>query len=392
MRQSPLKVAWITYFPIEWLPDLPESLRIHRRLHPATWQRVLYEELNHRSDLELHVFTLGKHFRRNFSFTRANATFHCLRASLKLRTLSTFWWDAMLLRKHLRRIQPDLVHAWGSERGAALVASRLSYPYLVTMQGLLQWYQQQTDLGWFARTEARLEHVALRRAKVVSTESSFGVTWLRGHYPNLEVHQIEHAPSWVFHRLQRRPVLQPLQFLFIGPMSRLKGTDLLLTALDRLRGELDFRLTIVGSAHESFVREMKAHTSQALWEQITMRSGLSQAEVVEEIGRATLMIFPTRADTSPNSVKEAAVSGLPVVASAVGGIVDYVKPDRNGFTVPPQDVEALIGAIKHAVAHPLFGRGTVCADTLNEIRRYLSPALMAEKFLGAYKSVLDAGN
>ena len=45
MPERPLKVAWISYFPIEWLPDLPEPLRGLPRMHPASWQRVLLQEL-----------------------------------------------------------------------------------------------------------------------------------------------------------------------------------------------------------------------------------------------------------------------------------------------------------------------------------------------------------
>jgi hypothetical protein len=36
---QPLTVAWISDFPIEWLPDMPETVRTPHRRHPATWQK-----------------------------------------------------------------------------------------------------------------------------------------------------------------------------------------------------------------------------------------------------------------------------------------------------------------------------------------------------------------
>ncbi|HUA68267.1 MAG TPA: hypothetical protein VMA13_06940 [Candidatus Saccharimonadales bacterium] len=38
---TPLTVAWISQFPVEWLPDAPESVRRLPREHPSSWQRVL---------------------------------------------------------------------------------------------------------------------------------------------------------------------------------------------------------------------------------------------------------------------------------------------------------------------------------------------------------------
>jgi glycosyltransferase involved in cell wall biosynthesis len=98
------------------------------------------------------------------------------------------------------------------------------------------------------------------------------------------------------------------------------------------------------------------------------------------------MIYPTRADTSPNSVKEAVVAGLPVVASAVGGIPDYVWPGRNGILFPSGDLEACVNAIRAAGEHPLFSQGEVEEDALNEARDYLSPRRMGEDFLKIYQA------
>ena len=40
--------------------------------------------------------------------------------------------DTVLIRRALRAIKPDVVHAWGTEQGAALVANRLGYPRVAT--------------------------------------------------------------------------------------------------------------------------------------------------------------------------------------------------------------------------------------------------------------------
>ncbi len=389
MAERPLKVAWISFFPVEWLPEVPDEISRLPRLHPATWQRVLLEEFLPVPNLKLHVSSVKKHFARNLDFDWKGATFHCLKVPGGMRALSLFWWETFQLRRVLRRVQPDLVHAWGTERGAALVASRLGFPYLVTMQGLLEWYLQHVDLGRVVRFESKLERVALRRASVVTTESSFAVRWLQEHYPRLEVRQVEHAPGWLYHRLERRPELKPIRFLCVAPVAEIKGGDLLVAALDRLKHELDFRLTIVGGADPQLLARIKTNCSTAIWERITRRENLSQADVAGELARATMVLFPTRVDTSPNSVKEAAVAGVPVVASGIGGIPDYVHDGTNGITFPAGDLDGFTNAVRTAAAHPLFSKGQVDAATLRQVPPQQSPRVKSQGFQESYRRVLE---
>jgi glycosyltransferase involved in cell wall biosynthesis len=112
-------------------------------------------------------------------------------------------------------------------------------------------------------------------------------------------------------------------------------------------------------------------------------------QVAEELQTPTMLLMPTRADTSPNAVKEAVVAGVPVVASHVGGIPDYVFPGMNGVLFPPNDLGAFVGAIRSACVHPMLGKGQVDPETHARTRDYLSPERMAENFLKAYELAMN---
>ena len=131
--------------------------------------------------------------------------------------------------------------------------------------------------------------------------------------------------------------------------------------------------------------------STPTWERVEFKHDLLPHEVAKELETPTMLLMPTRADTSPNAVKEAVVAGAPVVAASVGGIPDYVVHGKNGLLFPAGDVEAFSQAIRSAVAHPLFGRGLVDPATLAAEREYLSPELMAKKFLAAYEAAVSLG-
>lgn len=386
--QSPRSVAWFSYFPVEWLPDAPPEVRALPRQHPASWQRVLLDALEQQQpQLRLHVIALRKELPRSLTFQRRNTMFHLLKVPGGLRGPSLFWLDTLLIGRLIRRLNPDVLHAWGTEKGAAWVAKRLGRPHLITVQGLYSWLREIGPLNTYERLAALAERRCLPRATLVTTESSFSARYVRERFPGSVVMQIEHAPAPVFHRVERRPRLSPMRFLFVGFFGERKGVDLLLRALDRLVGSVPFDLVMVGPPREPLHGRLRAELSEALWQRVTFKQQLTASEVAAELAQATILIYPTRADVSPNTVKEAVVAGVPVVASAVGGIPDYVLPGENGILFDVGDLEGCERAIREACAHPLLGRGQVNPPTLERMRSYLSPETMGRRFWEAYQRV-----
>lgn len=81
----------------------------------------------------------------------------------------------------------------------------------------------------------------------------------------------------------------------------------------------------------------------------------------EDIARyyqaADLYLHIARADTFPTTIIEAMACGIPVVATAVGGIPEQVKEGHTGFLVPPGDVITLAERIKQIVCDLELKRG-----------------------------------
>jgi glycosyltransferase involved in cell wall biosynthesis len=211
------------------------------------------------------------------------------------------------------------------------------------------------------------------------------VKFLNERFPRLRVHQAEHAPNRAFFQVKRRPKANPVQFISVGGLGFRKGTDLLFEALARLGQESPFTLTIISDPAPDYVSKLESKVPAWLWKRTTFKHHLLPQDVAGELETPTLLLLPTRADTSPNAVKEAVVAGVPVVASRIGGIPDYVFPGKNGLLFAPGDLAEFVKAIKEACAHPLFRRGEVEPASLAGARDYLSPERMARNFLAAYK-------
>ena len=388
MAEPPLTVAWISYFPVEWLPDGPPETRIPKQ-HPTSWLPSLAEEFSRRpADLKLHVIVTRKHFPRDVTFDRGGVTYHCLKVQGGVRAPSLFWTDTLRIRQVVAAIRPDLIHAWGTEGGAALIASRLGRPYLVSIQGLLGWFGTQAELGWYLRFMGVLEKFSLRRARMGTAESTFAVEHTRRHWPNLDMRRVEVVSGWEFHQVQRRPQTERIRLFMVGALGSRKGGDMVARAFGELRQRLPLDLVVVGRPEASCLDPVRAQLPPGTLEAIQFKPGLEQAQLMEEFARATIAVCPTRADTGPMFAKECVVAGVPLVGSRVAGIPDYVVPGRNGFLCEPGDAVGFTAALEQACTHPEFRHGRVDAEVQERLRRELTPNASADGFLARYRETL----
>ena len=382
---SPLCIAWITFFPVEWLTEAPEEIRSLPKGHSASWQRVLLREFQKDPTLKLHIFVIRKQFKRDVVFESGNATFYCLKAPGSLRAPSLFWVDTWLLRPYMKRIKPDVVHAWGMEQAAGLVASRLGRPYVLTMQGILSWLKNSVTLNRYERLMSFIEGRVLPKATKVTVEARFAVDFLRTKWPGTDVEQIEHAPDPLFAKITRKNDPSRLRVLSMGGMNELKGGDLLLRCLANLEPKIPFDMVAIGNHETPLLTRLRNELPASLFERIRFTGQLTPEQVADEMASATMLLYPTRGDTSPNSVKEAVVHGLPVVSARVGGISEYVVDGENGVLFEPDSLHAISSGFYRALDHPLFSKGLVNPAQLIKAREQLSAATMAARFKSLYK-------
>lgn len=128
-----------------------------------------------------------------------------------------------------------------------------------------------------------------------------------------------------------------------GPNNATKGIAQLIHAFVRLKERHpSLRLRVVGDRPEGV-------------------EGVPGIEVVGRVPRGAmaaayrrcdLFVLPTLADNTPVTLMEAMASGLPVVATGVGGIPEMVEPGVTGRLVPAGDEPALAAAIEGLAADP----------------------------------------
>ena len=75
-------------------------------------------------------------------------------------------------------------------------------------------------------------------------------------------------------------------------------------------------------------------------------------DVAEILAGSDIFVLPSRTEAFPNSVMEAMAAGLPVIATAVGGVPELIQDGVNGVLIPPDNRAALIDALRNLVDSP----------------------------------------
>ena len=124
-----------------------------------------------------------------------------------------------------------------------------------------------------------------------------------------------------------------------------KNIDKLLEAMTPLlKGDNELRLVIVGDGQERQNLESLA-AAMDIGDRVVF-TGLRE-DIDRILRESTMLVLPSRpgSETFPNVVLEAMATGLPVVATNVGSVMELVRPGQTGALIPHSDVEALRNAI-----------------------------------------------
>jgi glycosyltransferase involved in cell wall biosynthesis len=168
--------------------------------------------------------------------------------------------------------------------------------------------------------------------------------------------------------------------IYVGEFRHIKGADILIDAVARLRANgKPVTLTLAGDGEE--IEALKAQIQR-----------LDLGEAVRFIGhvkarygfsKGSLLVVPSRGDSMPYVVIEAAAAGIPMVAAKVGGIPEIFGPYTDALFAP-NIAGAMADAIETALEDPASALAR--AKSLRErIFLHFSQKAMVEGVLAGYR-------
>jgi glycosyltransferase involved in cell wall biosynthesis len=233
----------------------------------------------------------------------------------------------------------DVLHGHGAKGGAyARLTSRAGAIRVYTPHGGSLHYGRGSPIGLMYLT---LERALLPRTELFLFESAFGrdVFTAKIGSPRGLV-RVVHNGVTADEFVPIEPAADATDVVFVGELRMLKGVDVLLDALAQLAGEgRGLSATIVGAGPDEAAFKAQA---ERLGLAGVRFPGAMPARSAFALGRC--LVVPSRAESLPYIVLEAAAAGVPLIATDVGGMQEIFGPQASRL-VPPADAAALARAI-----------------------------------------------
>lgn len=252
------------------------------------------------------------------------------------RALGSGFRQAVALAREARRIGADIIHAHFAARACedAMLAAWLSgVPFTFTAHGYDVHREPPADYA--VRGEA---------AEAVVTVSEDNARVLRDRHgvPAAKIRVIPLGVDTVRFRPEGEP--EPGLLASVIRLHPDKGPDVLLDAAEELLSrDVEFRLEILGDGEmrEALRRRLKG----PLAERVRLAGWADERAVIDLLGRCSIFVLPSRAESLGVALMEAMACGRPVVATDVGGVPEVLGGDPCGVLVPPENPRALADAI-----------------------------------------------
>lgn len=382
-----LRVLWLANYPL---------LQNHKG-HPASWMTALADAI--RVDVTLTIVSWNSAIAANTEIERDGISYIYLKSPrgsidlltgclLKIRQLKRY------ISRHYQDF--DLIHIHGSENQFLAACTPFHMPKILSVQGIISEYYKVIPeaisyrrfywllAGYYERHHCRnLSHFMCR--------THWDTNWVNHQNPQATVHQV-----WEMIRREFFSVNDNFSghknLLYVGGFQRIKGFNELLTALNLVKAKYPkTKLIILGSRPTDFSQVenliQKLQLENVSIADLDFRGMQDVDGLLRAYRESFCLVHPSYIDNSPNSVCEAQIAGLPVVASDVGGVASLIDHNQTGLltTLDPADIALQILRLKSV---------TGLAETISHQSRLVArnrhdPERIKHDVLTTYQSICN---
>lgn len=172
----------------------------------------------------------------------------------------------------------------------------------------------------------------------------------------------------------------PLRVGFVGTLAPHKGCDVLVRAFGALP-EMDATLSIHGDTgrYADYVEELRGLAGDD--ERITFRGPFSREGVGEIFSGLDVLVVPSRwYENAPGVIFEAFAAGVPVIATNLGGMSEFVRPGENGLLFELEDAEDLAHRLRRLTEEP---------GLLRKLEEGIGPVKTVEEYVDEVEELYD---
>lgn len=343
-------------------------------INTGSWIQAL-EEIFRKYLPEVELGIAFEHNDQVFKVERDGVTYYPVNTSRSTSPLEHFEDIRPKYLEVINDFKPDIVHCFGTERHHyGLLAKDVNVPFVIHMMGFMNIYDAMEDMAlhsldywkYFgfnplkvylnrkASKQTKAENQMLEKQVMECNHYFMGRTeWDKNivkyysrnaqyfHCPEAIRPEIYNAPArWTFKKDQK------IRLVTIGNSGSLKGNDIMLKTAWLLKNEfqVDFEWVYTSDSYKmGFFENVVGIRHEDV--NIKLIGRIDAKRIAEELTKAEFYVHPSIIDNSPNTLCEAQLIGIPVIAANTGGLAQMVDDGKTGVLYPFNESHALAFSI-----------------------------------------------
>jgi glycosyltransferase involved in cell wall biosynthesis len=417
-----LRVLWFTN-----TPSLSAAY-LNNESIGGGWIGSLESELSHFSSIELGISFNFNRYTEPFKLNRTKYyPIHIPSPKGKVKSVMSRWRkriqnenDVQRYLEVINQFKPDVIHIFGTEGVFGLIISKTNIPCIIHLQGNLiicnhKWYTGLTAVDvlkyskklhllkgfglyhnyFINKKEANRERKIFERCKFFMGRTDWDRRITSVLSPSSKYFHCDEIMRYEFY-LQQWSVKKnrPACILITTMRNNIyKGLETIFQC-KRILNELNLRTKIVWKiAGISETDELpylleRKYKSTFSENQIELLGPLAEKELINEMMEADTFIHTSHIDNSPNSLCEAMLLGMPIIATFAGGIPSILENKKEGLLVQDGDPYALAGAILELEENSNYAIEFGINARAKAFSRH-NPQKIVDKLLHIYSSIAN---
>lgn len=391
------------------------------------WIRALAAELAKCSDLELAMSYFCDEAIEPFDSKGVQQYPMCLKARGFIKKIvdnigrKPEYCDEYLLQHMysvINEYKPDIIQIFGTESMFTPLIGKTSIPTILYLQGMINpianaffpygmntytlkfWRVDKREWiynnGRIAREKqlkqmANNELLIYKKTKYMIGRTKFDYQVSRLFSPESKYFKVNEMMREPFYEglLWERPL--HYKYTIISTLSNVtyKGLDVIFKTASILSNKgIEYVWKIAGISINCDIVKLMQHLTKINIQSINIDflGILGEEDLKKELLSANVMVHPSYIDNSPNSIGEAQLLGLPVIACYVGGVPDFIQNGETGELIPTNDPYDLAFILVKDINNPFLHMYSKPAYDV-AIKRHNKSSIIGD-LLSAYNEVL----
>lgn len=378
---------------ILWLAPIP--LIDDACTHPAPWIMTLANALQNEGH-ELTIVNNNNSIKNKILKTRWNNInlVYLKTPKLKVDFITLYQLKIKIVHNYLATIVDDfdILHIHGTEHQYEAMSYGFKIPKVISIQGIMNECKQYVPIKRYKQfLEWNLSAYYEKKYFVKNDNYSCRTHWdskyIKQHNPKANIYMIWEMIREEF--FSDNFSLKKENILFVGGKNEIKGLKELLFAYNNSLQNFGIKLIVLGNCTRDDIQELieENDLDSIKLDNIDCRGMQDSVGMVKAYRDSYCLVHPTYIDNSPNSVCEAQLSGLPVIATDVGGVSSLIENEQTGLLIQNHSADIEL-AVKKLFTDDLL-REYISKKSRLIARTRHNPKFIFQQTLAMYEEIIN---